>query len=141
MSQEKTGKKRKREEKQKKSKRRKITHEEKPKRPLSSFLLFSKEKRPELKGKDEYMKEGKNGKTVNDITKIAIKLGHLWGELTIEEKEPYNVEYKKDVKKYKKKLKVYQKAMKKSMKKAMKKKKRKKRRETSSESSDESDSD
>jgi hypothetical protein len=57
----------------------------KPKRPLTSYLLFYKEKAPSLKG---------------DIIENSKQLAAEWKQLTPEQKQKYAEEYKKLNEKY-----------------------------------------
>jgi hypothetical protein len=52
---------------------------DKPKRPLSAFMLYSSEKRPEIQ-------ESNPGLKLPDVSK---KIGALWKGLSASEKKPY----------------------------------------------------
>ena len=60
-----------------------------PKRPMSAYLLWLNENRTDIA--DEYFADLTGRDRVTSITK---KAGALWGELTDDEKEPFNVQSK-----------------------------------------------
>ncbi|KAL9650720.1 hypothetical protein ABK040_001774 [Willaertia magna] len=93
-------KKRKRNTKTKKSKKPK--DKDAPKRPLSAYQIFQKEKRPEVKEQNKNM----------DAKEIMKELARLWKELDEDEKKPFQekaelakAQHKKDVEEYEKKKK------------------------------------
>ena len=64
-----------------------ISKEDKPKRPLSAFMIFSMENR------ERVMKENKFEK--KQIGDIAKKIGEAWKKMSDKEKTPYNDKAKK----------------------------------------------
>ena len=64
--------------------------ESKVKRPVSAFMYFSQEKRPELKKNNPSMGFGDLGK----------KLGEMWHALKDEEKKPFLQKAAKDKERY-----------------------------------------
>ena len=73
---------------------------DKPKKPLTNYILFCKEKRPQV------LKENPDIKA----TQVLSKLGGMWGELSDKQKEPFNkkavkakIEYLKAMDAYNKK--------------------------------------
>jgi hypothetical protein len=59
----------------KKSKRNRDPNE--PKRPVTGYIIFSREKRPEV------------SKNISEPTEITKKLGQMWNNLSDAEKKPY----------------------------------------------------
>ena len=53
-----------------------------PKRSPTSFSLFTKDRRPELKHNDPNL----------SVTDIAVKLGHEWSNMSGKKKRPYQEE-------------------------------------------------
>ncbi|KAI8865972.1 putative high-mobility group non-histone chromosomal protein [Ramicandelaber brevisporus] len=70
-----------------------------PKRPLSAFMLFTNEKRDQVKADHPDIK----------FTEVGKKLGEMWGKLSDAEKEPYQNEYKKKKAVYDKEIEAYNK--------------------------------
>ncbi|KAK8803596.1 hypothetical protein WA158_001290 [Blastocystis sp. Blastoise] len=73
-----------------KKNRKNSKHPDAPKRAMSPFLFFSKERRPQLKEQHADMK----------ITEISTILGRMWRDLTDEEKLPYLESSKEDRTRY-----------------------------------------
>jgi len=68
-----------------------------PKRPLTAYMNFVKDKRPEFQKKHEGMKFG-------DLSK---KIAAAWKNLPDEDKEPFNKAHTKDKERYEKEMKLY----------------------------------
>ena len=68
-----------------------------PKRALSAYFFFCNEKRAEVKKENPDFKLGQ----------ISKKLAEMWGELTDEDKKPYNEMHDKDIQRYEEEKKVY----------------------------------
>jgi len=81
----------------KRARRKKNKDPNKPKRPMSSFMFFANEKRPELRAKFPDMK----------ITDIGKKLGELWKDVTADDKTRFEGMHTKDLARYNKQMETY----------------------------------
>jgi len=71
---------------------------ERPKKPLSSYLAFANEIRPEIAEKNPTLK----------ITEVLTEIGKRWGALTAEQKKKYEDQVSSDRDRYAKELKAYE---------------------------------
>jgi len=86
-------------EKKKKTKKKKKKDPNAPKRPVNSFLLYSKQVRPKVKEDPQYKDL--------DNTSIGKKVGEMWKALSVEEKKPFVDEADQDKERYNREMKEY----------------------------------
>jgi hypothetical protein len=67
-----------------------------PKKSLSAFMVFSAERRPQLREEDPEL--------YNDLTTTQKKLGEFWRAMSDEDKEPYDAKAKADRARYLKEI-------------------------------------
>lgn len=86
-------------EKKKKTKKKKKKDPNAPKRPVNSFLLYSRQVRPKVKEDPQYKDL--------DNTSIGKKVGEMWKALSVEEKKPFVDEAELDKERYNREMKEY----------------------------------